>query len=234
MHRRRAGAALTASLLAAAVPLAGPAPAAISAQRPGDRGVCSGVPGCRVKAYADVDGDGTRDVVALASRSAGTRRSVVVRVKTGPGRVVSVRRPAPYWPGRLWHGVARLDGRPGREVVVGYTAGAHTLLFRALTWRAGTLTTLGAPGPGTAWAIDGALSVSLGWQRTAGEPVGTVRRRYAVRTGNPASSPFRGTVTRYRWTAGGWDRVGSRTVNPMRERVAYGWGGFSIPGLPRW
>ena len=229
VHRRAAG-ALMATFIASTPSLAEP-PSAVGVT---DRGVCSGVPGSRVRAHADVNGDGTRDVVATAGRGGGSGRVVVVRVKTGPGRILSVRRPAPYWPGGLWHGVAGLDGRRGKEIVVGYTAGAHTLLFRALTWRAGALRTLGAPGPGRAWAVDSAVSVSLGWQRRPGEDVGTIRRRYAVRTGDPVTSPFTGTITRYRWTPDRWRKVGARTIDPLRARTAYAWGGFHVPGLARW
>jgi hypothetical protein len=197
-------------------------------------GVCDGVPGCRVVARVDVDGDGRRDSVGVARPGGDTGRRVVVRVRTGPDHIVSVRAPAEFWPGSPWLGAAQLDGRPGAELVVAYTQGAHTDFFRALTWRAGRLVTLGAPGPGDFWVVDSAAFVSLGWQRLPHDPPGAIRGLSAQRAGTSAHDPFRGTVTRYQWTPRGWRTEASRTVFPMSERAAYAWAGFHVPGLPRW
>jgi hypothetical protein len=199
-----------------------------------DSGVCDGVAGCRVVARVDVDGDGRRDDVGVAGRGSAAARSVVVRVRTGTGRIVSMRAAAEFWPGSLWRGAAHLDGRRGAELVVGYTQGAHTLYYRALTWRAGRLLTLGAPGPRVLWVIDGAFFVSLGWQQLPRDPAGTVRQLTAQRAGSSVHDPFRGTVTRYQWTPRGWRTVASRTVFPLTDTAAYAWGGFHVPGLPRW
>jgi hypothetical protein len=197
-------------------------------------GVCDGVAGCRVVARVDVNGDGSRDSVGVAARGTAPDRSVLVRVRTSSDRIVSVRAAAEFWVGSFWHGAAHLDGRPGAELVVGYTVGAHTVFYRALTWRAGRLLTLGAPGPDTFWLVDSAAFVSLGWQQLPRDPAGTVRQLTALRAGTSVHDPFRGTVTRYRWTARGWRTEASRTVFPMSDRAAYAWGGFHVPGLPRW
>jgi hypothetical protein len=199
-----------------------------------DGGVCDGVAGCRVVARVDVNGDGSRDSVGVAGRGSAPRMSVLVRVRTSRDHIVSVRAPAEFWTGSFWQGAARLDGRPGAELVVGYTLGAHTAFHRALTWRAGRLVTLGAPGPGSFWTVDSAAFVSLGWQQLPRDPAGTIRRLSAQRAGSSLHDPFRGMVTRYRWTPGGWRTVASRTVFPMSDRAAYGWGGFHVPGLARW
>jgi hypothetical protein len=160
--------------------------------------------------------------------------SVIVRVRTAPRRIVSARVPAEFWLGSFWQGAAHLDGRPGAELVVGYTSGAHTSFFRALTWRAGRLVTLGAPGPGAFWVVDSAAFVAVGWQQLARDPAGTIRQLSAQRAGSSLHDPFRGTVTRYRWTPGGWRTEASRTVFPMSDRAAYAWAGFHVPGLRRW
>ncbi len=197
-------------------------------------GVCHGVTGCRVVARVDVDGDGHRDSVGVARRGSAPHLSVLVRVRTGRHHVVSVRAPADFWLGSLWHGAAHLDGRPGAELVVGYTTGAHTSFYRALTWRAGRLVTLGAPGPGDFWVVDSAAFVSFGWQRLPRDPAGTIRRLSAQRVGTSLHDPFRGRVVRYRWTPRGWRTEAARTVFPMSDRSAFAWGGFHVPGLPRW
>jgi hypothetical protein len=197
-------------------------------------GVCDGVAGCRVVGRADVDGDGSRDDIGVAARGRAATRSVIVRVRTRNDRIVSVRAPAQFWLGSFWQGAAHLDGRDGAELVVGYVMGAHTVFYRALTWRGGRLVTLGAPGPDIFWVVDSAAFDSLGWQQLPRDPAGTIRQLSATRTGSSLHDPFRGTVTRYLWTPHGWRTEASRTVFPMTDRAAAAWGGFHVPGLPRW
>lgn len=199
-------------------------------------GVCAGVRGCQVRARADVNGDGTRDAIGVARRGANgvPHGAVLVRVKTGPQRITSFRARTEYWYGPPWQGVAHLDPRRGKEIVVGFTTGAHAQFYRALTWRHGDLVTLDAPGPDRFWYIDGAVWVSAGWQRRTGDPVGTIRQRVATRIGNATTSPFKGTVKKYRWTSGGWTRVATRTIQRLPDETAYRWGGFHVPGLARW
>ena len=93
-------------------------------------GVCTGITTCRVVARVDVDGNGTRDPVALSrlGKDGGPHGTVVIRAKVGRHRVVQARRKLPYWYGPVWQGAAFLDGRKGRELVVGHTAGAHSEL----------------------------------------------------------------------------------------------------------
>src|SRR4051794_25507072 len=124
MRARGAMAGLVGAGLISGVAAVGTASTAIA-----DVGVCSGGLKCRVVTHVDVNGDGHADTVAIARRGAEGARSgsVMVRVKTSPGRVVSASRRTSFWFGGLWQGAARIDGRPGRELVVGYTAGAHTL-----------------------------------------------------------------------------------------------------------
>ncbi len=234
MHVRTAGLAVVTGLVSSALALTGTGSSA--AGQPTDPGVCAGVSGCRVMANADVNGDGLRDVIGMARRggNAAGNGSVIVRVKTGPGKIVSKRSETEYWYGPLWQGVASLDGRNGKEIVLGHTTGAHFQSYRALTWRHGELVTLSAPGRDTYWGIDGAVWISMGWQRLATDPMGTVRKRVAVRTGEATSSPFKGKITTFRWRPGGWDVIGTRTIYPLRDRTAYSWGGFHVPGLPRW
>lgn len=201
-----------------------------------NRGVCAGVEGCRVAAKADVNGDGRPDVIGIARRGSNgaPKGAVIVRVKTGPGKIASTRAAAPYWYGPAWQGVAALDGKKGKEIVVGHSAGAHAQYYRALTWRQGRLVTLNAPGPDDHWLIDGAVWISAGWLQRGVDPIGTLRQRVAIRTGDATRSPFEGTVTTYRWKPGGWTRVSSVTTNPLPDRTAYAWGGFHVPGLQRW
>jgi hypothetical protein len=170
----------------AACTLAGLAPTnALGADAAGrSAGVCDGVSRCHVKAHVDVTGDGDRDPIGVVRQGANgsAEGAVIVRVKTGSGRIVSTRRPTQYWYGPVWQGVANLDGRKGKEIVVGNTTGAHTEFYLALTWRRGRLVRLGAPGPGVMWVVDAAASISYGWLRRPDDPIGTIVKRVADRT----------------------------------------------------
>jgi hypothetical protein len=196
-------------------------------------GVCTGVEGCHVRAHTDVTGDGVADAVGVAGRGDGADRRVIVRVRT-EGTIVSERYRAPYWLGPLWQGVAQLDGRPGKEIVVGQTLGAHAQLYRALTWRRGGPATLDAPGLERYWLIDSAYSFVAGWQVRDKDAAGTIRQRMAERVSSTGSRPFRGRIHTYQWRPGHWHKVSTQKVPRMHEARAYRWGGFSIDGLPRW
>ena len=238
MTRTRKLGMLICALVSSAAGLGSPT-MAVGPSGEGDRmsrGVCTGVSRCHVKAYADVDGDGSRDRIAIARRGANRAPSgaVIVRVKTGPNRIESARYPTSYWSGPLWQGVARLDGRAGKEIVVGHSMGAHTLFYQAVTWRHGDLVRLNAPGRGRLWVIDSAYTVAFGWLRRSDDPVGRVIKRTALRTGTEPQSGFEGRAVTYQWTRDGWDKVVVRFVEPLPERQAYRWAGFHIPGLPRW
>ena len=204
---------------------------AYSASRAADVGVCSGVSGCTVVAKRDVNGDGRLDPIGLARRGAkgAANGAVLVRVKIAAGRIVSKRFDTSYYYGPLWAGAARLDGRTGADLVIGQSSGAHTIFYRAVTWRDGELVTLSAPGTATFWAVDAAYSVSIGWLQRSDDPAGRLTSRAAQR----GSNGWKGTVTTYQWVPGGWDRLSSRTVQPLAQRTAYSWAGFHVPGLKR-
>lgn len=209
---------------------------------PSAPGVCAGVAGCHVVARVDVDGDGQRDTVGLARRGAdGAKRgAALVRVRTADGRTLSTTRRTEFWFGPLWQGAAALDGRPGKDLVVGRTTGAHARLFQVLAYRAGavgkaaSLQPVQAPGKGTFWYVDRAVWISAGWKTTTDDPPGVVRKRLAMRQGSASEGPFEGRVTTFRWTAAGWQRLAVRKVHDMGDLQVARWGGWRVPGLQRW
>ena len=223
MDVRRMGGAVAAMAGAAAGSLTGPA--AVAAP-----GVCDGLAGCRVVAHADVDGDGHPDTVGVASRGAkgAEKGSVIVRVMTAPGKIVSDIRATEFWYGPPYQGAAPVDARPGSEIFVGRQVGAHTEAFRALTWRGGGLVDLDAPGREHFWIVDGAYSVVYGWLKVPSDPDGIVYKRTASRVGNTDS--FLGRITKYRSAGDAWTQVWSHPLT-VSEKVAGGWVGFHIRGL---
>lgn len=228
-RRARTVAALSAlALTAVASPVVSAAPSAAAATS-----VCGGVPRCHEVVRVDVNGDGVRDRVALARRGGDGAESgsVTVRVQVGPDRVVSTTRRTFFWSGGLWQGAATLDGRPGRELVVGHAMGAHAEYFWVLTWRRGGLAPLRAPGGQADWGVDGAANDVLGWQRFTDAPPGEVRHLVGERQ---ADGRMRGTVTTYRWTPARWVRQSRTVVDPLSRERAGRWVGWHVRGLARY
>jgi hypothetical protein len=105
----------------------------------------------RVVARVDVDGDGRTDVVRLRKVE---DQHAVLTVSTARGATLS-RHLRTTWIDPMWHGAARIDGRPGAELVLITDAGAHTLFHTVLTfatddWSGSSARALGVPGSRTA------------------------------------------------------------------------------------
>ncbi len=208
-----------------------PQPGPQPAPHPGT-GVCAGLPGCHVRALADINGDGHRDVVAMARRGgrSGAQGWLILRVKTGPGQVVQTRRLLENWPTSPWVGVTRLDRHRGKEIMVGRLMGAAAGFYQALTWRHGQLVLLDAPGRPRWWGLSYAAAFTAGWQRQATDPVGLIRERLATAR---ADGTIRGKVKVYQWTRGGWRLERTRTIPSLPPGRAARWGAFHVPGLKR-
>ena len=200
-------------------------------------GPCAGVSRCHVVTRVDVDGNGTRDAVGLVrtGEDGAANGTVTLRVSLG-NRVVTASRPTEYWYGPVWQGAANVDGRRGKELFFGRTQGAHAQLHASLTFRDGRLVTLRAPGRGYQglWIVDSSVMYQSGWLRTADDPAGVVRFRHAERNSPPEDSTFSGVVKTFRWTRDGWVRTGIRRFPHAGEDRVSRWGGFHVPGLPRW
>ena len=199
-------------------------------------GPCAGVDRCHVVARVDVDGNGTRDVVGLGrtGKDGASSGTATVRVQLG-SRIVSATKPTEYWYGPLWQGAANVDGRPGKELFVGRTQGAHAQLYQSLTFRGGRLVTLRAPGRGYQglWIVDSSVMYETGWLRRASDPAGVVRFRHAERNDPPNDRDFTGVVKTFRWTTDGWQRTAIRRDPHLSEDAAQSWGGFHVAGLDR-
>jgi hypothetical protein len=163
----------------------------------------------QIKVHVDFDGGGASEVLVDVAG------------------YVSVR--SPWTP---WLGATDLDHRPGDELVLGYSTGAHAQLFSAYSDQAGQLIELSSP-LGEGWAVNSSFGTgSSGWLCT--------RHGVEVRA---VSSPVRGQVritrAKYEWQSTGWVRT-ARHVRPAPVD-AHGnppaatnrYPTFSCPGLPR-
>jgi hypothetical protein len=212
-----AGAALAASGLSGCGEAAtGP----VAPARPAT-GVCVGVQDCEVVASPDVDGDGVRDQVGF----------VVVHVKTATGERLRRGQDVLWFPRGEFYGAAPIDGRPGDELVVGTTMGAHTLFFTTLTVQNGRLERLAPPGGEREWMIDGAFSFHAGVTRQVQNGRAVVTLRDAGRQG--VRPVFVGHDRTYVWRAGGWQPQSTTRERYRGEDAVAEVGGWHVRGLPR-
>jgi hypothetical protein len=172
-------------------------------------------------------------VVAMARWGGrlGSTGAVILRVKTGPHHVVQTRRRLENWSGSPWVGVARLDRRPGKEIMLGRFSGAAASFYQSVTWRRGHLVRLDAPGRGRWWPLEFSATLQAGWQRRAADPVGTIRQRIATHPNS--NGTYRGRVKVYAWNRSGWHLVRTRTVASVALQRAQRWVGFHVPRLQR-
>lgn len=188
--------------------------------------VCAGIARCRVVTRTDVDGDGSADQVAWIRRS---KHVMVARLVTADGQVATRRVDVSLWPnGGAWGGAAYVDGRAGKELLIGSQLGAHTPLYTMLTWRQGGLVVAKTPDGQSRWMIDSALADVIGWWRHTVD--GQVRLTYRLALPDKEFRHYRGHDTTYRWD-GGW--VKGRTVRTYYRHAdrAYAVGGFHVRGL---
>jgi hypothetical protein len=190
-------------------------------------GVCDGVPKCRVVANTDVDGDGRADEVGFVVES---KRRVTVRVTTATGETVGRDLDTMWFPRGEFFGAAPIDGRPGAELVVGTTMGAHTLWFTTLAMDSGRLEVLAAPGAESEWMIDGAYSFHAGVSRQVENGRAVVVLREAARNG--VAPRFSGRDRTYVWTASGWRLESTERTRYRGERAVARIGGWHVAGLP--
>ena len=189
----------------------------------------------RVVARTDVTGDGSRDRVTYRVLP-GDR----VRIGVRSGATTATRRvlDTELWPGRggYWHGAARLDGRPGTELFIGTTMGAHTPLFTVLTMRAGRLRVQASPLPGgPEWWVDAFVNGYSGWTRTNRDGRVRVVSRTVYRDGGGSRAHlWTGQARAFVWSNDRWVSDGGRDLAVRGDRKAARVGGFHVPGLPRW
>lgn len=132
--------------------------------------------------HTDVDGDGVTDRVTIVrgddlhvSQGMGSGH-YTVRVALSSGGHVAKRLNASYYysarqdPWTPWFGATQIDHHRGKELLLGYTSGAHAVVFHMLTYRSGRLRVLLPPSPHDdqgGWLINSSVGTgSQGWKCT--------------------------------------------------------------------
>ncbi|MGZ4686448.1 MAG: hypothetical protein ACXVYY_08535 [Oryzihumus sp.] len=231
---------LNLALRRALAPLAGVAVLAGGAALPAEaatRTVCTGVAGCHVVKYADIDGDGRADQVGMIARNVSQNGTITVRVRTATGRVLQTTDTKVWWGATPSIEAARIDGVRGTELVVTDGMGAHLMSFRFITYRKGRLVTLAAPkaealdGDTSRWFIDSSYSFNHGVYRTVSRGVITLTIKDYTRDGANSNT---GTITTYGWSnTRGWVQRARSVKHGVPDRIALnGTGGWHISGLP--
>jgi hypothetical protein len=175
-----------------------------------------------LKGFTLTDGMGSGQVKVRVRFAGGTRFAEVWQDVS----YISVR--TPWTP---WLGATNLDRLPGKEIVIGFSTGAHAQLFAAFTYGGGQLIERQAPGGGE-WFVNSSVGTgSTGWRCT--------RRGIQQRSVSPnLGGHFRIVLNRYVFRPRGWVRVRhlTRTVpadaqgNPPAYTNSYP--RFACRGLP--
>jgi hypothetical protein len=132
-----------------------------------------------------------------------------------------------------WLGATNLDHRGGKEILVGFTTGAHSEFFTVLNDRAGRLRALKAPA-GTSWGVNSSFGTgSSGWRCTR---TGVESRSVFPGGGSPT---YRIVRNRYVWRTSRWVRkshvVHTVAADAQGNPPAFtdDYPRFLCPGLPR-
>ena len=184
----------------------------------------------RVVARVDVDGDQRPDHVRYFVLSDDL---VEITVETADGLTRSRRLNTEWWPRGHWHGAALLDGRPGQELVVGTSMGAHTPLFSVLTWRGDRLVKESAPGRWGLWPVDAYYNGYFGWLRTRSSGHVHMTARSVTRD-DGVGHHWSGQAITFTWRAGRWVRSATRPLSIQGDHNASRIGGWRVSGLKRW
>jgi hypothetical protein len=199
------------------------------------KNACSGVTAsCKIVAHVDVTGDGRADSVGIARlRTDGdmvTRYQV--RIRTDGGKLLHKTDKTAAWLGPLYRGAAKIDGRRGKEVVVGHVVGAHTAFYRVYRYHNGKLELLKAPKLPKkvsattlrrSWAVDSAVASFEGIRRTRHNGHVILINTFGSR--DPSARVYSGWKLKYRWEDGHWKSVSAvkRTFTNKQAAKAWGW-----------
>jgi hypothetical protein len=141
---------------------------------------------------------------------------------------------SPRKPWTPWFGATDLDHLGGKEIIVGFSTGAHAQSFTALTDQSGKLRVLNPP-RGSSWLINGAYTSGYGgWLCTSNG----VESRGVIATSNSLKH-FRIVRNRYVYRSGQWVRTRhyAHTVaadsHGQPPKYTRGYATFTCPGLPK-
>jgi len=187
--------------------------------------LCGGIADCHVVGHADLDGDGRTDDIAVIGHADQpenlqwtSSNHPTLRVKTNTGIVIYPVQVDGWAYQPLYGGAASVDAQPGKEIIVGHTAGAHSRSYTMLTMRRGKLIALPAPdntGRGGDWMVDGSSSSNATY-RCLGN--GVVESASAVIREPPpdaSTNTYDTRTQRYSRTNGTWRLDGPERLKPQ-------------------
>jgi hypothetical protein len=233
-------------------PATAPPPTASSARAP-HHSVCHRVRDCSVMGRFDVNGDGRKDQVGLVNhdRDGSIRNGhVTVRAKTGRDRVLRQRVGVTRWRGPVWYGKASIDGRAGKEIVLGadrdryFVKGPGEQIsiskgFHVIAFKPGADLIARDPSGARLWWLTGPRGVrsgsdsavfyhEWGWWRQKAHGQVRIQKRW-LSTGGAAGVRSKKTV--WVWRHGDWHR---RSSGPVSDPLDKNYGGWHVRGLPVW
>ena len=205
---------------------------------------CSGVKApCTIVAQVDVTGDGKPDSVGIVTQksSYGQTTRYQVRVRTADGKLLRKTDKHASWEGKLFYGAAAIDGTPGKDLVVGHVAGAHTAFYHVLSYHDGKFVLRKAPKLPAAvgkdintnvrsWVVDSAASSFAGIRRTVSQHQVSLSEDFGSR--DPNAPQYTGWHLVYRWSGDHWAPVSHHQKKWTDKQASTKWG-WHVKGLKR-
>jgi hypothetical protein len=194
---------------------------------------------------AQIDGRDGKDRITITAQPGFTldggwgNGQVLVHVDFDGGtRFAEIRQDVSYYSARTpwtpWLGATNLDRRGGKEIVLGFSTGAHAQLFDAYGYASdGELLSVEAPRHSGSWMVNSSYGTGTsGWRCTRHG----IQSRAVSASGGPRATV---RIVSYVMGRNGWRRTKRvvRTVatdadgNPPRSTARFA--RFACPGLPR-
>ncbi len=186
----------------------------------------------------DVDGDGTRDSVALNYLGSNRFELVATTTKGKTAKVKFTSHVDAKWApaSDTWYGASAIDGKKGSELIVNKftkSTSATRLNVRlgVYTWRSGKL--VASKAPASVWGKVCTVNASSGFEVRGYRFVSKSGHRYVdvtrLATKHKLTKPWNGYVTRSVWRNGKWVKLWTHKAKTVKD-YPNSWGQVGIAG----